>query len=274
MRALHRQWLIVIFVGLLVALAGCGGGGDGDGAAPTTTISTQTSTSPTATDGSTDDPPTTAGEMTTARPTTTSSGPPSFDPAAHREAITEAGSYTVEFSMESTATTTGSITGIQETDVETGELYMRLDTSSDGQTTTLEYYRPPNSDTLYQHFAGQTREVSGVTGFGYNFTDPGTGAAAGDWPAFTHTGTGTTALGPATTYTVDSVEDLPEETLDQYENVTAVQFKIWVDQDTGIVAKYDYEVTFIEDGEEQTLEVTFEITEVGSTEVEEPDWVP
>lgn len=271
MRVPRRQWVLIGVVSLMVVLAGCGGsGGDtGDGTTVMTTADQTTTTNPTAESTTTGESPPTAGTTST-----TTSGPPSFEPAAHKEAIREAGSYTVEFTIESTGTSSGTISGTQELEVDTGELYMRLDTESDGQTTTLEYYRPPNSDTLYQHFGGQTREVSGVQGFGYNFTDPGTGTAAGAWPAFEHTGSGTTALGAATTYQIDSVEDLPDATTDQYENVTDVQFTIWVDEDTGVVAKYDYELTYVRDGEEQTVHVIFEITALGSTEVEEPEWVP
>ena len=108
----------------------------------------------------------------------------------------------------------------------------------------------------------------------FNFTNPGTGESADEWPHFQEAGSGETALGPATKYVVDSVEDLPESTTGEFDSVESVDFVVWIDDDTGVVAKYDYQLTYTEDGEENTIRMQFEITDLGSTTIEEPDWAP
>lgn len=278
MRRSSKQIVSVSVVALLILLAGCGGGGGGDGGADTpTTTTTPAATTAVPTTTTSGSSSTTRTETTTTEPSptpTTTESRAAFDPAAHTAALQEANSFTVKFTIKAPSgeSSTTTIRGTQKHILDTGEMYLSLETTSDGETTTIKYYRPPNSDTVYQRIAGQTREVSDVQGFSFNFSDPGTGTETETWPEFTREGTGSTALGPATTYVVDSVDELPESTTSQYNNITDVQFTIWVDKDTGVIAKYNYRITYVENGQEKTIEVTYEITKLGSTTIERPSW--
>jgi hypothetical protein len=49
---------------------------------------------------------------------------------------------------------------------------------------------------------------------------------------------------------------------------------VFVDQDTGVIAKYEYRFTAVQDGTEQSVELIFEVTDLGSTTVQPPEWAP
>lgn len=56
------------------------------------------------------------------------------------------------------------------------------------------------------------------------------------------------------------------------QNVTSFSASLAVDSD-GLVRTANYDLTYVEGGEEQTVTLTFELVDVDSTTVERPDWV-
>lgn len=227
---------------------------------------------------------TTTPSVTPTPPTTVTATPSgngdsaSFSGEDHVAALREAGSYTVTFHFEGTSDGNDSgvtvLSGTEEIDLETGERYSTVTSESEGESFSFEYYLPPDSDTAYQRVSGQTREVSESQALFFNFSDPGTGDNSEEWPDFREAGSGETTLGSATKYVVDSAEDLPESTREEFDSIESVNFVVWVDDDTGVIAKYDYDITYTDDGEENAVRVEFEITDLGSTTIEKPDWAP
>lgn len=281
----------LLLVALTVGLAGCAGGGDatptatpepdgeGDGSDGDTGDDADDagddSDESTATATATSTPSATSTPTATATPTETGDSD-SFSTDAHRDALRAAGSYTLEYDFEGLSAGTGasSLNGTERVDVDTGERYSTLTSRSEQGNFTVEYYVPPNADTGYQHGFGQTSEVPAGDAAFFNFTDIGTGEASEELPEFREAGTDETDLGSATVYVVDSVDELPESTRDQYDSVESVEFRVWIDDDTGAIARYDYDLTYVEDGEENTLEMRIELSDFGSTTVEAPEWVP
>lgn len=254
-----------------------GSDGDGSDGASTATATSVPGTTVTATPTPT--PTATPTPTPGSTPTETASEPGdsvAFSPDEHTAGIEAAGSYTIDYTIEglSGGNSEGMISGVEQVDVDTGSRYSSLTSTTAEGNISIEYYVPPNSDTGYQRGFGQTSEVSAGDAMFLNFTDPGTGETADAWPAFSESGSGETDLGSATVYVVDDVEDLPDSTRDQYDTIESVDFRLWVDDDTGVIAKYDYELQYVDDGEEGTVRMTIELSDLGSTTVERPDWVP
>jgi osmotically-inducible protein OsmY len=59
--------------------------------------------------------------------------------------------------------------------------------------------------------------------------------------------------------------------VDSAENVTAFDAQFVVDGD-GLIHTAGYELTYIADGNERTVDMTFEVTSIGETTVERPSW--
>lgn len=268
-----------------------GNGNTGDGATDTATA-TATATM---TDGgtTTDDGGggTTNGGGDTATATKTSTGTPSggdSEAEAHQAALQEAGSYTLRVEATSLGTTsrggtvtdvsTSRLTGSQKTNVATGETYAEWSVGS--SSSSFEYYVPPNSDTAFQNIGGRTREVSADETLLFEFariTDPDSETSTQlvtNFSAYGEAGTGSTPLGPATKYVIDDADDLPADAIARYDEIKSVEMTLWVDKDTGIIAKYQYQYTIVLAGEEVTLDGLINIEDIGSTTIEKPDWVP
>jgi hypothetical protein len=173
---------------------------------------------------------------------------------------------------------TSRLNGVQKTNLATGERYGEF--SGTTASGTIEYYIPPDSDVAYQHFSGQTREVSPDQAFFLEFTgiaDPDSGMndqLVTNFSRYGEAGTVSTSLGPATRYVIDSVDQLPQSTMSQYEEVLSVEAELLVDQDTGVISRFQYEYVVVQEGEEITLDGLIELTDVGSTTIETPEWAP
>ena len=202
----------------------------------------------------------------------------SFADGGHTRALAESGSYTLEYTIEGQFSGMGGsetvLVGREQVDYDTGERYSTLESRGEGENFTFEYYLPPNSDTAYQRGMGQVMEVDASYAVFFNYSDPGTGESAEEWPEFSEAGSGETALGPATKWVVDSVEDLPEATREEYDTIESVEFTMWVDEETGVIAKYDYRISYVDDGESGNFRMTIELSDLGSTTVTKPDWAP
>jgi hypothetical protein len=49
---------------------------------------------------------------------------------------------------------------------------------------------------------------------------------------------------------------------------------VWIDEDTGVIAKYDYRISYVDEGQSGDFRMTIELSDLGSTTVEKPDWAP
>jgi hypothetical protein len=225
---------------------------------------------------STPTPESDAGDDATPPPDSDSSQ--SFADGEHTRALAESGSYTLEYTIDGQFTGRSGpetlLVGSEAVNFDTGERYATLESRADGDNFTFEYYLPPDSDTAYQRGMGQVMEVPAENAVFFNFTDPGTGESAEEWPEFREAGSAETAMGPATKWVVDSVEDLPEATREEYDTIESVEFTVWVDDDTGVIAKYDYRISYVDDGQRGNFRMTIELSDLGSTTVTKPDWAP
>jgi hypothetical protein len=225
---------------------------------------------------STPTPESDAGDDAT--PPADSGSSQSFADGEHTRALAESGSYTLEYTIDGQFTGLGGpetlLVGSEAVNLDTGERYATLESRADGDNFTFEYYLPPDSDTAYQRGMGQVMEVPAENAVFFDFTDPGTGESAEEWPEFREAGSAETAMGPATKWVVDSVEDLPEATREEYDTIESVEFTVWVDDDTGVIAKYDYRISYVDDGQRGNFRMTIELSDLGSTTVTKPDWAP
>jgi hypothetical protein len=295
MRLPTKRQIAVPLVVLLVALAGCtGGGGDGgDGATLTATPTEDAGEDPSPTDTATEsnDPSTATQteetETTTREPTPTAtetSDPGTETPGAggdgfsfdqHASALQNTGGYTIEYTIQGLGTSSGSVQGTQKIDTTTGERYATLETNSSGQSLSIEYYSPPNSETLYQHVAGRTRETQSSSGLiDLSSLQTSTNTDQTWLSNLRNAGTVETELGPATKYVIDSVDQIPESSVSEYSSLESIELAIYVDKDTGLIARYDYQLTGIQNGEEMTLNFNLRVTKLGSTTIDEPEWTP
>lgn len=294
---LSTRYLGTVLVVIAVVLAGCVGGIGGDGGSGETPTATETTQGTdgsggdgtTTDDGSGDDGTTTGDgtttdgdDGTTTRTTeTTTAGETGGDADAivesHLAGLEEAGGYTIELGLVQTtnsgdesSSTTRYVS--QKIDLETGERYFGF--------SGIEYYRPPDSETVYVHSGGNTQEVPPDEVPFLDLTNVSLLTGGEDLATFIEASertSGSTALGPATVYVVDSMEDLPQSTRDrlreEYEEINGVRYRLFVDEDTGIIAKYDYRIEAVM-RDEVTVESGWEITELGQPDIETPEWVP
>lgn len=285
-----KAGVLLVVVVLAVVLAGCssGGGGNGNGAGTATvedgngdTMETEVDETETATMAETPTEEETATEVKTETPTSTPtpeetatetgySSPWSLDD--HLSALREAGSYTVNNSLETERE--ASLVSMEKVDAETGERHSIMTSITSRGNFTTEFYVPPNSDTAYKYERDFDRideaspEDAAISGYPQQETDSPV------WSAFRKEGSGETKLGSATIYVMDDVNATAESFRQQYDSVESIELRMWVDDDTGVIAKYETYFEYVERGDSGYTDITIELIDLGSTEVEEPDWVP
>ena len=217
-------------------------------------------------------------ETETTTPTDTQSA--GFDLEAHSNAVQNADSYTIHLNAKKVTTADGtttvdsSINATQKRIVESGEGYNIFKT----QDGTLEYYQPPGETTAYLNVNGRSMERPTSEMYLIDYATLSTGSQTTSMVVTEYKegniGSGSTELGPATKYVISSVDELPLSQEEPYDEVKSVRYRLWVDEDTGIVAKYDYHLEVVDDGDDITLEGSFEVTDFNSTTIEKPDWAP
>lgn len=282
--------LLLVVVLLAVVLAGCssGGGGNGNGAGTATpedgngdateteVDDTETATmteTVTATETATEVVTETLTPTPTPEETATESGDfSSWTLDDHLSALREAESYTVNNSLETERE--ASLVSTEKVDVETGKRHSIMTSITSRGNFTTEFYVPPNSDTAYKYERDLDRidEVSpdeaSISGY------PQKETSADVWSEFRKEGSGETELGSATIYVMDDVDATAESFREQWDSVESIELRIWVDDDTDVIAKYETYIEYVDDGDEGYTETTMQLIGLGSTEIEEPDWVP
>lgn len=281
----HRSLLVVLLVALTV-LAGCSGGG-GPSADATATAT------PTA--AGTDAPDDDSGATATPAGATPTDEPPAgatFDETYEQsvDSMEQRGSYTVDYEFESSGES-GSAQGEGTImiDLERQTMYQTLSVGSGGQSTSLEYYLPPDGDTLYMRFESGGRTFYQKQSFADSgvsfFTDPvrsNANSGSSDvetgfeqLPEFRDEGIVQTEQGPLHKYVVDDTSQLDAATREAYGGeVTELEIALYVDDDSGLPARYEFTLTVDPEGDAgpQTTEMTVVYRNIGSTTVSEPGW--
>jgi hypothetical protein len=276
MNAFDPRRLSVVLVVLLVALAGCSG--DGGTATPAAESDEDPSTSDTTDRTPTPDTDGDSGVVNDGSSTVGEAGT-AFNQGVHADAVSAAGSYTAVFNVTSavaaggqTTTTTLDIT--QRHDVDTDEAYTVWISSGE---QTFEYYSPPDEDVAYAHIGGQTQEVSVDRSLYFDLLtleDSQAGPRVTTSLQGASQSSGSTTLGPATKYVIDSTQDLADSGYSQYDSIESVEYTLWVDDDTGILGKYETDTDVTQNGEPFTVSTGFEVTDLGSTTIQPPSWAP
>lgn len=275
----HRSLLVVLLVAL-TALAGCTGGG---GPASDATA--------TPTPGGTATPDATAtpvGATPTAEPPAEATFQETYEESVG--SMEERGSYTVDVEFETSGQDgSGRGEGTIMIDLERRTMYQTMSVSSGGQSTTLEYYLPPEENTLYMRFGSGGRTFYQKQSFSESgvsfFTDPvRSDASSGEsdletgfeeLPEFRDEGVVQTEQGPLHKYVVDDPAQLDPASRDAYGGeVTELEIALFVDDDSGLPARYEFTVTVDPEGDAgpRTTTMTIVYRDVGSTTVSEPGW--
>lgn len=251
----RKRLLAVALVGLLVASAGCaqipGMGGDGGD------------------DGSSDiDPYTESGDELDGETVSTD----------HVAAIEDAGSYTYDVTFEAAdGESSLSIDAHIEADMESDEAYSVQESNFFGNQTTYKY---TSGNVTYERSVSEGDEENAQ----YKTSDDSRVEPVNTTPSFEPT------LVDGVEWSQEGTEERDGVGVTRYEstgvanvtalvgagtdaeNVTNVSATMLVDAD-GVVRQYDLTYT-VEEGDSETT-VTYEVSTsaVGSTSVEEPDWL-
>lgn len=283
MSGLSSSHLRVLLVVVAVAVAGCGGGGGTETAAPTDSTESGPGEETTQAPDDESGPETAVDEEST---TGTDESDGQFDLyQTHRSGIRDAGRYNYTYYEIVPELTDGEITGMEGRNVTIKRIF-----ETNEQYTTypgVSAYRPPNSETAYLNAEGRVTEEqpdtvfpvgpSGTNVSVHSYSMISASAFTTEPPEFVSRAEavdGSTALGPADKYVIDSADQVSSEPVSPYGQVEEFEFTIWIDRETGVIAKYRSEKTVVQDGETYTVRVGYEITELSSTTIETPDWVP
>lgn len=274
---------MVLLVGLTV-LAGCTGGGGPASDATATPTATATDT-PAEDPGST---PTPAGPTPTDEPPAGATFEETYEQSV--DGMEERGSYTVDFEFESSgASGSAQGEGTIMIDLERQTTYQTLSVGSGGQSSSIEYYLPPDENTLYMRFESGGREFYQTQSFSESglslFTDPvrsDANSGSSDvetgfeqLPEFRDEGVVQTEQGPLHKYVVDDPSQLDSATRDAYGGeVTELEIALFVDDDSGLPARYEFTLTVDPEGDAgpRTTTMTVVYRNIGSTTVSQPGW--
>jgi hypothetical protein len=262
-----KRTLLIVFVVLLVTLAGCSGG-PGDDGGDSDSDGTETD------DGGPDDQ---------AMSALGGSGEEVMQ--AHQAALEDQETFTVVVNTtlsnfdvgtgQAAGSDSGTIDGLFEVDSTTGETYGVMTIGSTQGTMTIEQYSPPNEEVSYtrmemggQPFYSRT-ETGGVM---QNASMPGD-ASFFDAVEFESEGTVTRDGRTLEKYVVTGTDQVAEESVFGG-TVSDITMTVFVDQSTGLLSEVDWEYTYEgPDGQQADSEMRFRYEAVGSTTVTQPDWL-
>lgn len=309
-RSVPRIALIVLVVAL-VALAGCSSNGDGTTAspgddttdAPTTELQTTSEMgepTPEPTDSATDTPTDTSTDTPTDSPGSDVPFPWNTEPVTgdgvagdHATRLYESGSFTA--TLNATASGISQSGGSQNVtigqrmriDIESRQAVARQTvTNIFGQNSTLNTDRYTSGGETYQRstspFTSEAQYNYGTAPYTNSSAIPvnltqasGAGFAVGVDVTWSEQGSATVDGVSTTRYTASgtesfgNIEGIVGTSVDTVESIEA---EIYVDGD-GIVRQMTYDVAGTDsDGNDVTLDVSYSISAVGSTSVQEPAW--
>lgn len=196
---------------------------------------------------------------------------------AHVDALTDAGSYTIESSATQDSPSrnqTVETSGVVRGDTTSGAVFSRTETTQ----RTVELYAGGDG-TAYQRFAvGNQTQYRNASGQAGNATQYARNTVSSFVTLFDFTYAGTEDVDGATVHVYEAEGAASVNTsspafaqLNQ-SNVDEASATMHVDED-GVVRLAGYEVTVSVRDRTQSVETTQRFTAVGSTEVAEPDWL-
>ena len=226
-----------------------------------------------------------AGGSPTANGSDASSGDPIYETPldgdavadAHVDALTDAGSYTIESDatqtmagQNQTVETSGEVRG----DIESGAVFSRTETSQ----RTIELYADGEGTAFQQFVVGNQTQYQDVSGQAGNATQ--------------YARTTVTSFVGLFDFSYEGTEDVDGETVHVYEsagadglntsspafgqlnesNVDEASATLHV-RDDGVVTMAGYDVTVTVQDQTQSVNTTQRFTAVGETDVAEPDWL-
>jgi hypothetical protein len=196
---------------------------------------------------------------------------------AHVDALADAGTYTIESNatQESSARNgTVETGGVVRGDVASGAVFSRTDTAQ----RTVELYADGDG-TAYQRFvAGERTQYRDATGQAGNATQYARDTVTSfvDLFDFSYAGTEDVDGQSVHVYEADGAASVntssPAFAQLNQSNVDEASATMHVDGD-GVVRLAGYDITVTVRDRTQSIETTQRFTELGSTEVAEPDWL-
>lgn len=271
--AKSKRPLFTLLVVVMLVLAGCSGGeSPADASSPTPA---DASSSTPSTESPSNDPKDTSFEETYDQYITILQGE---------------GTYTIDYRFE-TGGSAGDADGEGrlQIDLERRTMYQTLTATSQGYTSTVEYYLPPDEDSVYLRFGsgGRTfyqKQALAESGVAF-YSDPVKGDTTSDnadiesdfagFPEFRDEGEVQTEMGRLHKYVIDDPSQLDATSQEAYEGqITNIEAVLYVDDSTGLPVKYEYEVTVDPEGDTgpQTVFAEVVYVNIGSTTVSEPGW--
>ncbi|CAM2781042.1 hypothetical protein PNP85_01435 [Halobacterium salinarum] len=196
---------------------------------------------------------------------------------AHASALTDAGSYTMESTVaQSLANSTqrAETTGVVRGNAASGALFLRTQ-SPRGQTVAV--YTDGNGTAYERRAAGNRSQVRDASGRAPTADQYASSIVRPfiDLFNFTYTGTTTENGDTVAVYEADGVADL--NTSSQAfanrdpESVEAAAATLHI-RDDGVVTSLQSNTTFAQQNRSQTTAVNYTFSDIGSTEVTQPDW--
>ncbi len=271
---MERRLVLAVAVTLLVVTSGCLGilgGGGGDGAAdgtPTATQTTETSETTATTTATSDDDQ------------SSSQGPLVGQYEVHSEQLDAAGSFTTVIRFD--ATTANATTAFEATyRIDLGaDRYLSNQTGETPRTSfARNVYTTGNTTYLRSTRGDRTQYQVGSEPYEARLRPVDVGAAKGvgvseDFAAhdFERDGTGQFRGEEMTRYVASGPEAYGRSAPDSIEEITTFEVTVLVD-DRGIVRRIEQTLEGRNaDGQAVSQYAVLEITDVGTTEVTEPDW--
>lgn len=196
---------------------------------------------------------------------------------AHVDALTDAGTYTIESdaTQESpgrnrTVETSGLVRG----DISSGAVFSRTESAQ----RTVELYSDGDGTAYQQFAAGDQSQYQNVSGQAGNATQYARDTVTSFVGLFDFTYAGTEDVDGETVhvYEADGAASVntssPAFAQLNESNVDEASATMHVGED-GVVRMAGYDLTVTVQGRTQSVETTQRFTELGSTEVAEPDWL-
>ena len=276
----HHRLLTVLLV-TLVVLAGCLGGADMDTGTDTPTASPTTTSQ--ATGESTGDDAPAAGTHPLASKTLATS---------HTTSLRDAESFTLDYSVRTTRSTPNETSEFAfdwtvRADVDSGTQLIHANVSGIGDqpntTMAFDLYITPDGTAVQRSSFGGSVQYQRVPADEYNLStylsamnvttdlDP-------ESENFTYEGTTTVDGETLHVYTVSDVDQLslPDSAASTAEfdtsSVSVFDLRLLVD-DAGVIRQLTYDVEVTEGDEVIRLQFELRYSDIGTTVVEEPDWV-
>lgn len=194
---------------------------------------------------------------------------------SHGQALQDRGNYTGEYEYDIISGGNETVVEVEyRVDFEAERGFQRFHAEGGGSTGTRELYYA--DDRRFQRTLVDGEQVQATTN-DHSFPVDDLTAAEAIRPLLNNASDYETTVGErhGTAVVVYETNDIGEASdlysVEDPEDVTDFRAQFAVDS-TGLVHTAEYELTYVADGDEQTLSMTFDLSELGSTTVQRPAW--